>query len=55
MGIYKYINLYITVAKLDKPLAGIDALRDLKAELISRHEVSKHHRYIFWIVCMLIV
>lgn len=26
------------VAKLEKPLAGIDALRDLKAELISRNE-----------------
>lgn len=28
------------VAKLEKPLAGIDALRDLKAELIARNEVS---------------
>lgn len=47
---YNEWEFSFTVRRLEKPLAGIDALRDLKAELISRNEVSSiqlGHAYFF--------
>lgn len=37
--------LFWLVAKLEGPLAGVDALRDLKVELISRKEVFQFPTY----------